>query len=166
MTEQLINKMKVKELKALCKSRGIKGYSQLKKPELITILNNQPESERIFVEDKPDYILYLLKNTHHKYTYLGVTNNSEKRIRAHNGEIKGGAKYTRAFKRNGKWIYHMKISNLTKSEACSMESLTKHAAKKNYKNKKSIKGKTLLERKVNLLLSFQEKFPNCVFNYI
>ena len=38
-----------------------------------------------------NYILYLLINTHNNYTYLGITNNSERRIRQHNGEIKNGA---------------------------------------------------------------------------
>ena len=33
-----INKLKVKELKALCKSKGIKGYSKLKKQELLDLL--------------------------------------------------------------------------------------------------------------------------------
>ena len=32
------NKLKVKELKALCKSKGIKGYSKLKKQELLDLL--------------------------------------------------------------------------------------------------------------------------------
>ena len=40
------------------------------------------------------YIVYLLINTSNHYTYLGITNNSTKRLRQHNGEIKGGAKYT------------------------------------------------------------------------
>jgi predicted GIY-YIG superfamily endonuclease len=113
-----------------------------------------------------NFIVYLLINTKNKYTYLGVTNNSDKRIRQHNGEIKGGAKYTRARKKNGIWKYYLKISNLTKSEAYSMESLTKWAAKKNYKDKKIDKGKTPLERKVNLLLSFKDKFPHCEINFI
>ena len=130
-------------------------------------LEEHPEIEQVEEpEQEKDFTLYLLKNTRNKYTYLGVTNNSEKRIKQHNGKIKGGAKYTRAFKRKGEWIYHLKITKLTKSEAYSMESLTKHAAKKNYKNKKTEKGKTLLERKVNLLLSFKERFPNCKINYI
>ncbi len=117
-------------------------------------------------EQEKDFTLYLLKNTRNKNTYLGVTKNSEKRIKQHNGKLKGGAKYTRAKKGKGKWIYHMKVTNLTKSEAYSMESLIKWAAKKNYK--KGIRGdksKSLLERKVDLLLSFKEKFSNCEVNY-
>jgi len=109
-----------------------------------------------------NFIVYLLINTRNKYTYLGVTNNSIKRIRQHNGEIKGGAKYTRAKKKNGIWKYYMKISNLTKSEAYSMESLIKYATKKIYKNNKT---KTSFERKVNLILEFQEKYPHSKIHF-
>ena len=41
-------KMKVKELKKLCKERKIKGYSKLKKKELIKLLDSektQPEEK-------------------------------------------------------------------------------------------------------------------------
>ena len=38
------------------------------------------------------YLVYLLKCE--KYSYVGMTNNIFKRIRQHNGEIKGGARYT------------------------------------------------------------------------
>ena len=41
-----INKMKVKELKAECKKRGIKGYSKLKKNELIPNFNNYDVYEK------------------------------------------------------------------------------------------------------------------------
>lgn len=105
-----------------------------------------------------NFIVYLLFNTHSKYTYLGVTNNSEKRIRQHNGEIKGGAKYTKSRKKNGTWKYYMKISNLTKSESYSLESTVKKTKIKGI-------GKTPLEKRKNLLLIFAEKYPNCEINY-
>ena len=38
-----------------------------------------------------DYNLYLLKHTKHNKTYLGITNNTKRRLRQHNCEIKGGA---------------------------------------------------------------------------
>jgi hypothetical protein len=38
------SKMKVKELKKLCKERKIKGYSKLKKKELISLLNVKREN--------------------------------------------------------------------------------------------------------------------------
>ena len=50
----------------------------------------------------------------------------------------------------GKWIYHIKIIKLTKSEAHSIESYVK-------KSKKKMKGKTALERRTNLLLYFVKK---------
>ncbi len=39
--------------------------------------------------------MYLLKCANDSL-YCGITNNLEKRLRQHNGELKGGAKYTRA----------------------------------------------------------------------
>ena len=39
--------------------------------------------------EKNKYIVYLLTNTNNNYTYLGITNNSIRRLRQHNGEIKG-----------------------------------------------------------------------------
>ena len=41
-----------------------------------------------------DYIIYLLINEKDNCTYVGITNNPERRIRQHNCEISGGAKYT------------------------------------------------------------------------
>lgn len=41
-------------------------------------------------------------------TYVGSTVNLNRRIRQHNGEIKGGAKYTRS----GSWQYYCVIYNL------------------------------------------------------
>lgn len=40
------------------------------------------------------YFVYLLRCADNSL-YCGITNNLEKRLRMHNGEIKGGAKYTR-----------------------------------------------------------------------
>ena len=39
-----------------------------------------------------EWSCYIIENR--GYTYVGVSNDVEKRLRAHNGEIKGGAKYT------------------------------------------------------------------------
>ena len=51
------------------------------------------------IED--EYIIYLILNNKNALTYVGITNNPERRIRQHNGEIKGGAKYTSLKKGNG-----------------------------------------------------------------
>ena len=39
--------------------------------------------------------VYILREKEGKRTYVGYTNNLERRIRQHNNEIKGGAKYTK-----------------------------------------------------------------------
>ena len=44
---------------------------------------------------KCKYYVYLLKSTTTKRTYIGYTVDPKRRLRQHNGEIKGGAKYTR-----------------------------------------------------------------------
>jgi len=41
------------------------------------------------------HYVYLLASTTSRRTYVGYTCNLERRLRQHNGEIKGGAKYTR-----------------------------------------------------------------------
>jgi len=45
-----------------------------------------------------EHIVYILREKDGKRTYVGYTTNVERRIRQHNGEIKGGAKYTRGRK--------------------------------------------------------------------
>ena len=47
------------------------------------------------------WVCYLLKSQNTNRTYIGATNNFYKRIRQHNGIIKGGAKYTKS---NRPWI--------------------------------------------------------------
>jgi len=104
------------------------------------------------------YIVYLLINTSNNYTYLGITNNSKKRLRQHNGEIKGGAKYTHSFKGDGQWIYYLKIKNLTKSEALSIERTAKNKRKKG-------KGKTPIDKRLNVLLPILEQYPYSIIEY-
>ena len=96
---------------------------------------------------------YIIKNE--RYTYVGVSNNVERRLRAHNGEIKGGAKYTKMKKGEGKWKYYIKISNLTKNESLSIERTAKNLRKK-------AKGKTTIEKRLNILF-FQAKNLGPVF---
>ena len=103
------------------------------------------------------YIVYLLKNTCNNRTYLGITNNSKRRLRQHNGELKGGARYTRSFKGTGEWKYHLKINNLTKCEALSIERTAKN-------KRKGSKGISSIQKRLNVLLPILEKYPES--NYI
>jgi len=55
-----------------------------------------------------DYICYCLVHTAPTTrTYVGCTNNPTRRIRQHNKEIKGGAKYTG--QRDGGWCYRYQV---------------------------------------------------------
>jgi len=53
-----------------------------------------------------NYIIYLLYNTSNNNTYVGITNNQQRRLRQHNGELVGGAKYTSAKKGIGLWKFY------------------------------------------------------------
>lgn len=48
------------------------------------------------------FVCYLLINSQGR-TYIGYTNDFKKRLRQHNGEISGGAKYTTAYKGTNGW---------------------------------------------------------------
>ena len=103
-----------------------------------------------------DYLVYLLTNTCNNRTYLGVTNNPVRRLRQHNGEIKGGARYTHSFKGDGCWQYHLQIQNVTKSEALSIE--------RTAKNRRTL-GKNAVERRLKVLLPILEKYPETKLVY-
>ena len=103
------------------------------------------------------YFVYLLESTNHS-TYVGATVNLNNRLRQHNGEIKGGAKYTHSFKGDGMWVYYLKIKNLNKSEALSIERTAKN------KRKKAI-GKNPIDKRLNVLLPILEQYPYSVIEY-
>ena len=63
-------------------------------------------------------------------TYVGITNNSKRRLRQHNGEIKGGARSTRSMR---PVRYFLTIRGLTKSRALSIEKTIHNKRRKNRK---------------------------------
>ena len=73
------------------------------------------------MEKEKDYIVYLLYNTSNRYVYVGSTNNRERRLRQHNGEISGGARYTHLHRDSGAWCFYGYIENLDKHLALSIE---------------------------------------------
>lgn len=85
-------------------------------------------------------------------TYIGYTNNLEKRIKQHNKIIKGGAKSTRSGKN---WIFHTIVGNFeNKERAQSFEFEWKHIKNnlgKWKKNKPKLENKML--RLIELLSS-------------
>ena len=103
-----------------------------------------------------EWVCYIIENK--GYTYVGVSNNAKKRLRAHNGEIKGGAKYTHAFKGDGEWVYYLKIKNLTKSESLSIERTAKN------KRKKAV-GIKPIDKRLDVLLPILDKYPHSICEY-
>ena len=70
------------------------------------------------------YCVYLIKSGN--YSYVGMTNDFFHRLRQHNGEIKGGAKYTSKRK---DWYPVLIIDNFPdKRSACQCEWRLKHFA--------------------------------------
>ena len=77
-----------------------------------------------------DYVVYVLINTSHNKTYVGITNNNVRRLRQHNGELVGGAKYTTANKGTGEWLFYGFIRNVNKNLSLSIEKRIKIKSKK------------------------------------
>ena len=98
------------------------------------------------------YSLYLLINSCNNRTYIGITTNIKRRIKQHNGLIKGGAKYTRNFKGYGQWKYYLFISGYTKSECLSFE--------KNIKNFKRNTKSSALENRINIINELYKQYPH------
>ena len=103
-----------------------------------------------------DYIVYLLINTNNNCTYIGCTNNAERRIRQHNGILVGGAKYTTAKKQDGEWIYYGSIKNLEKRQALSIEKRIQIKSRK-------ISGKTPLDRRLKAIEIILQDYDNIKF---
>jgi len=76
------------------------------------------------------YSVYLLINSNSNKTYVGITNNTKRRIRQHNSELVGGAKYTTNNKNGGQWIYYGFINNLEKNISLSLEKKIKIKSRK------------------------------------
>lgn len=73
------------------------------------------------------YICYVLVDEESRRTYCGITNNPRRRLRQHNGELVGGARYTRG----RKWRYLLRVGGFrSKSEVLSFEWHLKHKSRK------------------------------------
>ena len=98
-----------------------------------------------------DYIIYILFHSSINCTYVGITNNPERRIKQHNGILKGGAKYTTSKK--GEWNYYGFILGCEKIEALSIE-------KKIHIYSKKTKGKSSLEKRINCINNLLINYPH------
>ena len=75
------------------------------------------------------FFVYLLESTGNA-TYIGATVDLDRRLRQHNKEIKGGAKYTTS--KSSEWKHICLISGFrTKIEAMQFEWAIKHVPPRN-----------------------------------
>ncbi|XP_024992911.1 structure-specific endonuclease subunit slx1 [Cynara cardunculus var. scolymus] len=83
-----------------------------------------------------NWSIYLILSTNPPFkTYVGVTTNFSRRLRQHNGELKGGAKASQAGR---PWICACLIRGFaSKSEACKFEFKWKNVSSKMPRKRKS-----------------------------
>ena len=111
------------------------------------------------MEEENNYIVYLIINKSNNCTYIGITNNPERRIRQHNGELKGGAKYTNAKKGNGLWEYYGFILGLDKHSSLSIEKKIHIYSMKTY-------CKTTLEKRLNCINNILKNYEKENLSFI
>jgi putative endonuclease len=107
-------------------------------------------------EKRGDYVVYLLFNTKNNCTYVGCTNNPVRRLRQHNGDLVGGARYTKFKRGDGEWKYYGQIMNLDKHNALSIE-------KKIQRRTKKAEGKTYLDKRLNCICKLFEEYDDIEF---
>jgi len=81
------------------------------------------------IKDTSEYVCYFLESCQprSRCTYVGITNNLKRRLRQHNGEITGGAKYTR---RARPWRHFLVVEGFrSKREVLQFEWQIKHKRK-------------------------------------
>jgi len=74
-----------------------------------------------------NWYVYLLSNPINRRTYLGATNDYTRRLRQHNGDLGGGARYTHMHAPK-QWRIHCVVAGLNKHQALSMEAFAKSRA--------------------------------------
>jgi predicted GIY-YIG superfamily endonuclease len=108
--------------------------------------------------NQTEYVVYVLINTSHNKTYVGITNNPTRRLRQHNGELVGGAKYTTSNKGSGEWIFYGFIKNLEKRQSLSLEKRIKIKSRK-------LKGLPI-DRRIKAIDLILSEYDNLNFEFV
>lgn len=97
---------------------------------------------------------YLLSNKNH--TYIGYTTDPKRRLKQHNGILKGGGKYTRRYR---PWKLKIIIKGFKNGkQARQFEYAWKHPSKSRFL--KNVKGRSLPRDKLCYLLGNLDFFKN------
>ena len=70
-----------------------------------------------------NWTVYIIKNK--RFTYIGASPDAHKRLRKHNGELSGGARYTKRI--GAGWTHICIVSGFNKIQALQFEWAVKHA---------------------------------------
>jgi structure-specific endonuclease subunit SLX1 len=112
------------------------------------------------------FFCYILRNKHEQYQYLtynGFTNNPKRRLRQHNEEIKGGARYTHG--KGGGWEIYALLSGFhTNINALSCEWLIKHPSGKPGRREKKFNGPEGRIRSLNRILQLEQWTSKCLIS--
>jgi structure-specific endonuclease subunit SLX1 len=99
------------------------------------------------------YNCYLIRSkSNPNHTYIGITNNIERRLKQHNGIISGGAKCTKRF---NDWEYVVIVELDNSSIAASFEYSWKHYKTKNGNTRHALSG---LDNKFKRLDVIKQEF--------
>jgi structure-specific endonuclease subunit SLX1 len=114
-------------------------------PEIIVISDEECDNDPPVCE-KGEWVVYLIGSvspySYMKKTYVGMSNNATRRLRQHNGEIVGGARYTRQCR---PWAHILVVHGFqNKVQAMQFEWAFKRCTK-------SVKGRSAVDRRIKAL---------------
>ena len=105
------------------KSRTHKKGAGAKKKNRNAVRKNTAPRNRNMPQNQETFIYILQSIVHEKKSYVGVTNSLPRRLRQHNGELPGGARYTHA-RRPWRFFAIFVVGN--RHDALSIEWKIKH----------------------------------------
>ncbi|KAI5681557.1 hypothetical protein M9H77_02785 [Catharanthus roseus] len=159
-----------KSLKAHKSFSDFRPKSSIKPPKSLKLVSSSSisgkESPSNSISLKKSWSVYLILSTNPPIkTYVGVTTNFSRRLKQHNGELKGGAKASHAGR---PWVCACLIQGFHgKSEACEFESKWKTHSRKLPRKRKSKKEEEQVDDNSSLpLLQHRHAALNRVKNLV
>ncbi|XP_062197018.1 structure-specific endonuclease subunit slx1-like [Phragmites australis] len=108
-------------------------------------VSGDPSADPANKKAAPPWCVYLIASSRIPRTYVGVTTDFPRRLRQHNGELKGGAKATCA---GSPWNLACLIEGFaSRSEACEFESKWKNISKKMARKRNEPSMKSVLQHR-------------------